>query len=144
MTRHQRETSRGRIRGVSRELVQGARELRQQMTPAERLLWSHLRGSRLNGHKFRRQHPLGPYIVDFCCPDSRLIIELDGAVHLDQADYDVSRTEYLEHFGYLVLRFANDAVFFDISTVLRHISATASVRQRNRHDLVSRDDQRRQ
>lgn len=121
-----RETTSGRIRGTRREGDGMARVLRQHMTPAEALLWESLRARRLVGLKFRRQHPLGPYIVDFCCPEIRLIIEVDGEVHKDQREYDATRTEQIEHYGYHVVRFSNDAVIHEHAAVLDAILTAAS------------------
>ena len=92
-------------------------ELRKEMTPAERKLWSHLRNDQL-GVKFRRQHAIGNYIPDFCPPKTKLIIELDGSQHLEQEEYDQKRTEYLEEQGYRVLRFWNNDVMKDIEGVI--------------------------
>lgn len=95
-----------------------ARALRKELTPAERKLWAYLRGDKLEGVSFRRQHALGPYIVDFCAVKARLIIELDGSQHLEQEEYDHERTEYLEAQGYKVIRFWNNQVMNDISGVI--------------------------
>jgi len=73
------------------------------------------------GVQFRRQHAIGDYIVDFCSPRRKLIIELDGSQHLDQAEYDLERTQYLETKGYRVLRFWNNDVMNDIEIVLNTI-----------------------
>jgi len=80
------------------------------MTGPEKRLWSHLRAQRLQGLKFRRQAPIGPYIVDFLCPAAELIIELDGESHADRGEYDLHRQEFHEQAGYHVLRIANDDV----------------------------------
>jgi very-short-patch-repair endonuclease len=89
-----------------------ARELRRNMTEAERRLWSAVRYGRIQGFKFRRQQPIGHYIVDFFCPQAKLIIEIDGSHHEDeeQAWYDYHRTKFLESKSYLVLRFRNGFV----------------------------------
>ncbi|WP_223163451.1 DUF559 domain-containing protein [Methylococcus geothermalis] len=87
---------------------QHARELRRNQTPHEQALWQQLRGKRFAGCKFRRQQPLGPYIVDFVCFDKRLIIELDGSQHTDQQDYDAARDGWLRSQGFRVLRFWNN------------------------------------
>jgi very-short-patch-repair endonuclease len=110
--------SRRRIRDVSHPVQQRARELRQEMTPAETRLWAALRDRQLDGLKFRRQHPSGRFVVDFCCPAQRLIGEVDGDVHDRQVDRDAARTEYLAQRGYRVLRFRNEAVMADLDTVL--------------------------
>jgi very-short-patch-repair endonuclease len=99
-----------RIRGTTPGLDEAARSMRGNMTPAESRLWENLRSRRLGGAKFRAQHPLGRFIVDFCCPSSRLIIEIDGGVHRLSGARDRERTEVLESFGYRVLRFSNDQV----------------------------------
>lgn len=95
-----------------------ARELRKNLTPAEKKLWAYLRGNKLHGIKFRRQHALGNYIVDFCSVKQKLIIELDGSQHLDQGEYDLERTRFLNEQGYRVLRFWNDQVLKDINGVV--------------------------
>ncbi len=84
-----------------------ARQLRARQTEAERLLWYLLRDRRLSGAKFRRQVPIGNYIVDFVCQEAKLVVELDGGQHADQVAYDTARTEWLVSVGYRVLRFWN-------------------------------------
>ena len=103
------------------KMMQRAGELRQNQTEAEARLWSRLRAHRMAGFQFRRQHAIGDYIVDFCSPRRKLIIELDGSQHLDQAEYDLERTQYLETKGYRVLRFWNNDVMNDIEIVLNTI-----------------------
>jgi very-short-patch-repair endonuclease len=98
------------------------------MTSAEKMLWNSLRRRQLDGLKFRRQHPLGPFIVDFCCPERSLIVEVDGAVHEDQVEYDATRTEMLEEFGYYIIRFQNDEVMNQHDTVLKSIVSVAQNR----------------
>ena len=114
-----------RIRGVSRRIQERARELRRDMTPAERVLWGRLRNRQLEGLKFRRQHPLGRFIVDFCCAQYRLIVEVDGGVHRNQREYDEARTQVLQAYGYRVLRFSNEAVLGDVDAVLEVIAEVA-------------------
>ena len=87
-----------------------ARHLRGQMTEAERLLWQHLRKRQIGGLKFRRQHPVGPYVLDFVCLETGLVIEVDGGQHGEQQSYDEDRTAWLERRGYRVLRFWNNEV----------------------------------
>ncbi len=111
-----------RIRGTTAEIDQRARELRHDPTPAEVLLWARLRGHQLSGYKFRRQHPLGQFIADFCCPACRLIVELDGPIHSRQIQHDQDRTQHFEAFGYRVIRFTNERVVQDIENVLKEIA----------------------
>jgi very-short-patch-repair endonuclease len=92
-------------------------ELRKEPTPAESKLWSHLRNDQL-GVTFRRQHAIGHYIPDFCSPQAKLIIELDGSQHLEQHEYDAERTKYLESLGYKVIRFWNNDVTNNIDGVI--------------------------
>ena len=95
-----------------------ARNLRQKQTDAEQMLWRHLRARHLQGWKFRRQHQIGSYIVDFVCPDASLIVELDGGQHVDQVVYDERRTLELQTMGYRVLRFWNNDVLANLESVL--------------------------
>ena len=99
------------------------RELRRNLTPAEALLWRALKNSSIEGKKFRRQHGIGPYIADFYCPECRLIIELDGAVHEGplEIERDETRTSYLKELGIRVMRFENRAVFESLELVLNSI-----------------------
>jgi very-short-patch-repair endonuclease len=93
--------------------VRRARESRKDQTSAEEKLWSLLRGRRLIRRKFRRQHPIGIYVVDFACPTARLVVEVDGPSHdrADQRAFDQQRTEYLEREGWRVMRFKNEDVY---------------------------------
>ncbi len=100
---------------------QRAKDLRRDQTPAERQLWACLRGKQLGGFRFRRQHPIGPFIVDFCCLSPRLAIEIDGDSHAEQVEYDESRTAYLEECGYAVIRFTNQDVQRRLEGVLGEI-----------------------
>ena len=100
-----------------------ARNLRRRQTDPERLLWSKLRDRRLGGWKFRRQMPVGRYIVDFCCPDAWLIVELDGGQHTFEAEIasDLARRRELEQCGYFVLRFWNGEVFENLDGICETI-----------------------
>jgi very-short-patch-repair endonuclease len=104
-----------------------ARELRQESTPAEEALWGRLRDRQILGLKFRRQYPINRYIADFCCPELRLVIEVDGAVHETEAqiDHDQNRGEYLQSLGYRVLRFPNEEILLSSRTVLEKIAQAA-------------------
>jgi very-short-patch-repair endonuclease len=104
-----------------------ARELRREMTPAEEALWERLRDRQLLGLKFRRQTPINRYIPDFCCPELRLVVEVDGAVHEAdlQVEHDRNRDSYLRSLGYLVLRFSNERVLTEPRSVLMEIEQAA-------------------
>ena len=110
-----------RIRGTTPNLIAAARQLRQNLTPAEKMVWDALKSRQLNGLKFRSQHPIESFVVDFYCPQHRFVIELDGAVHDQQGEYDAARTEKLNHLGYRVIRFDNRDVMSDLSRVLQQI-----------------------
>jgi ATP-dependent helicase HrpA/adenine-specific DNA-methyltransferase len=100
-----------------------ARLLRRSSTAAESVLWQQLRVRNQFGVKFRRQRPIGPYIVDFYCPDFGLVIEVDGAEHTltDNAEYDRERSAYLTGRGLVVLRFTNEEVLIAMESVLGEI-----------------------
>ena len=108
MPRKQRSTPRTRHQAI---------KLRKEPTPAERKLWSRIRNDQL-GVTFRRQHAVGNYIPDFCCPKAKLIIELDGSQHLEQEKYDEERTNYFQSLGYKVIRFWNSEVMNNMESVL--------------------------
>jgi len=99
-----------------------SKRLRRDETNAERKLWLHLRDRQINGAKFRRQQPIGRYIVDFFCAEYRLVIELDGGQHVDQIQADKRRTEFLNKAGYQVLRFWDNEVLTSIDAVLQRIA----------------------
>ena len=106
---------------VSRELHERARELRRDMTPAERILWEKLRHNRLNGLQFRRQQIIDGYIVDFYCHAKALVVEVDGDIHDEQKGYDMERDSHLIARGFSVLRFTNEEVKSNLATVLQKI-----------------------
>ena len=95
-----------------------AKEFHRNLTPAEAKLWAYLRAHRLAGVHFRNQHAIGNYVVDFCAPRQKLVVELDGSQHLEQETYDTERTAFLESKGYRILRFWNNQVLNDIEGVL--------------------------
>lgn len=108
------------------ELFAACRELRQNQTKAEAILWPCLRDKRLNGYKFRRQHPVEGFILDFYCPEARLAIELDGAGHRDAETHeaDTYRNQVLRDQGIHVLRFWNSEVKGNLEKVILLIEAT--------------------
>jgi very-short-patch-repair endonuclease len=99
------------------------RKLRQETTEAEDFLWQHIRNRKLNQLKFKRQHSIGNYIVDFYCASQRLIIEVDGKVHnqADQKEKDKSRDENLKEMNFKILRFSNEEVLLKINFVIQEI-----------------------
>jgi very-short-patch-repair endonuclease len=99
-----------------------ARKLRKNLTDVENKLWSQLRGRQLSGVKFRRQHPVGPFIVDFCCVERGLVVELDGSQHAERNAADERRTRLIERSGYRVLRFWDNEVLSNLYGVSERIS----------------------
>jgi len=111
------------------KLYQYARELRQEPTVSEKLLWTAIRNRKLNNLKFRRQHPIDKFIVDFYCNEKKLVIELDGGVHdiKRNKEYDDARTAMLAGLNICVLRFRNEEIIKDIEIVLEKIRETADM-----------------
>src|SRR5688572_1792302 len=106
-------------RQTARKIRDRARAMRKDMSGPEVLLWSQLKAKGLDGIKFRRQSPVGPFITDFLCDEHRLVIELDGESHDRTADYDARRTRFLKSKGYRVVRYNHDEVLKDLDSVLR-------------------------
>jgi very-short-patch-repair endonuclease len=119
-----RDKTTPRIRGTTPDVEHAARKLRRALTPAEQRLWQAIRGRQLGGLKFRCQHPVGWFVLDFYCPACKLAIELDGGGHeeAEQALRDSLRDEQLAAYGYRVLRFTNEEVLNDMTAVLHRIS----------------------
>jgi very-short-patch-repair endonuclease len=111
------------MRGAREVRTERARRLRSDATDAERALWRRLRSRSLDGHKFVRQEPVGPYTVDFICREARLIIEVDGGQHADN-QHDVVRDQWLASHNYRVLRFWNNDVLGNVAGVLETIATT--------------------
>jgi len=114
-----------RIRGTTLEIEKAARKLRNNLTLAEARLWEALRSKQLEGLRFRCQHPVGNFILDFYCPAIRLVVEVDGEIHDSQTEYDNARTAKLTEYGYKVLRFKNEQVMNDLPKVLAEIRGVA-------------------
>lgn len=114
-------------KGANPILFNYARQNRKDLTKAEKILWSHLRDRRLKGCKFRRQHPIADFIVDFFCLECRLVVEVDGGYHTEkeQQQYDEGRTYTLEELKIKVIRFTNKEVientFFVLKTIENHL-----------------------
>jgi len=109
-----------------------ARKLRHEESPPEGVLWSHLRGRRLGGLKFRRQHPIGPIVVDFCCAEAMLVVELDSSYHRGRKDEDAERDSLLRERGYEVLRVTASELAKDQNAVLSWILRVAKTRKKER------------
>ncbi|HEU0013271.1 MAG TPA: DUF559 domain-containing protein [Longimicrobium sp.] len=114
-----------RIRGVDQPIQDAAKRLRQDMTPAEKVLWQGLRRGGIAGLRFRRQHALGKFVLDFYCARARLAVEVDGDVHDHQQDRDDARTAILLGHGIRVLRVRNDEVLGALADVLAKIEDAA-------------------
>ncbi|MBI2608625.1 MAG: endonuclease domain-containing protein [Deltaproteobacteria bacterium] len=102
-------------------LTPPAKKLRKDQTDTERHLWNSLRAKKLGGLKFRRQAPLGPYIVDFVCLEKKVIIECDGSQHIENENQDIKRDAWLKSQGFKVLRFWNNIIFQETESVLEEI-----------------------
>lgn len=110
-----------RSKPYDRKNVKISRGLRANMTDAEWKLWGHIRLKQIDGKRFRRQQPIGPYIVDFACLDKKLVVEVDGSQHMDISVNDDERTAFLNAEGYQVLRFWNNDVLQNIDGVIEKI-----------------------
>ena len=117
-----------RMRGSSAELAAAARDLRGAETAAERALWAELRGRKLDGLRFRRQHAIERFVLDFYCPAARLAVEVDGGVHAGREMHDAARDEALRSIGRETLRFTNRRVLTSITEVLARIREAAFAR----------------
>ena len=115
-----------RSKRATNPIITRARELRREMTVPERMLWAHLRRRPDIGGRFRRQHPVGPYVVDFACLGKSLAIEIDGRSHEGHRQEDASRQRHIEQAGFRVLRFTNDQVIHQMPAVLASIERAIS------------------
>jgi len=118
---------------LTRKVLRRSRSLRREMTNAEVILWMRLRDRGLHGQKFRRQHPIGPYMADFACVGIRLVVELDGATHAtaEERAYDTRRDAYLRCAGWKTIRFTNEDVYKRLDDVLDTIVRVAGEVSRN-------------
>ena len=107
-------------------LLDNAKILRRNLTETEQKLWYHLRAHRFMGKKFKRQKPIGRYVVDFVCLEAKLVIELDGGQHAESVEYDSARDSWLISEGYTVLRFWNNELMNEMEGVLERIRLTLS------------------
>lgn len=129
-------------KGGEYRVTHEARALRQNMTKAEVILWVNLRKRAMNGARFRRQHPIGPYIADFTCPAAKLIIEVDGATHStpDELAYDARRPKYLADQGWTVIRVTNIDIYENMDGVWRTINAQLAPPPRSARHLPTRGE----
>lgn len=113
----------GMFEGAINITFEHAKLLRKNMTEAEKILWMHLKDG-MHGYKFRRQHPISNYIVDFFCYKAKLIIELDGSVHSNEQvrKNDKQREDELQRMNYMIIRFSNEEVFYKLEAVLERVS----------------------
>ena len=98
-----------------------AKELRKNMTPAEKALWDKIRNRKVANCKFRRQHPIDIFIADFYCHEKKLVIEIDGEIHNAQKEHDINRTAEMENYGIRVIRFTNDEIENELEKVVEKI-----------------------
>ena len=117
----------GKKRYPSKKMIHRARDLRESSTPPEQLLWLALRNGQIGGLKFRRQHPIGSYVVDFYCHSAHVVVEVDGMSHDDKMAQDAARSKYLESQGLRVLRVTNDDVMRGLDAVTREIARLCGV-----------------
>jgi very-short-patch-repair endonuclease len=118
-----------RVPSASEHMISRSRQLRRESSTPERLLWSKLRNGRCAGWKFRRQEPVGRYVVDFLCASIRLIVELDGRSHDEREAEDNARQTYLEQMGFLVVRVGNDRLISDLDGVAEAIADACEERR---------------
>jgi len=114
--------------GAKPKTFENAKSLRSSMTEAEKELWKHLKGKQLNGLRFRRQHPINMFIADFYCHKAKLVVEIDGGMHLrkENKEWDEGRTAEMERFGITVIRFTNQQVMKSIEFVISEIKRSCS------------------
>ena len=113
--------------GAKPDIFEKARELRKFETEAERLLWTRLQNNQLLGLHFRRQHPINRFIADFYCPKIKMVVEVDGGIHdiPENKAYEIGRSEILNDFDIIVIRFTNEQIINDIESVIKEIETSA-------------------
>ncbi len=116
-----------RVRRTWKDLDEAAKALRERSTPAESMLWERLRAKRLGGYKFRRQHPVGRFVLDFYCASQKLCVEADGPIHDGQQERDAARDAVLAAYNVRVRRFRNDEILNDVENVLTRILAALDI-----------------
>jgi very-short-patch-repair endonuclease len=124
------------LKRIAKTTRDRAINLRKNTTKPEQILWSILRGRQLDGLKFRRQHPIEPYVVDFYCAEASLIVELDGESHNGQEVYDKERSDYLMKLGLNIFRVTNDEVLANLDGVAEGIACVARLVQLKRRESL--------
>lgn len=112
---------------LRRKMVEAARQFRKEPTPSEDILWQTLRGKKLAGIKFRRQQPIGLFVVDFYASEYRLVVEVDGPIHESQQEADLARQQILEELGFQVLRLTANEVEKNLNSALDKILAATQI-----------------
>lgn len=121
---------------VRRKMIEIAREFRKEPTPGEKILWGSLRGKKLDGIKFRRQQPIGYFVVDFYSSLYRLVVEVDGPIHESQKEADAARQEILEILGLTVLRIKTEIVETNLAIAFTRIRQSISTIQQNKNPTI--------
>ena len=114
--------------GATPVTLKKAKQLRDRMTPAESILWEKLRNKQICGVRFRRQHPIETFIVDFYCHATKLVIEIDGGIHNKTKIYDAMRTEEIEKYDIFVLRYTNEEITSNLDKVITEITSHTNLR----------------
>ena len=114
--------------GAIPSTFQKATHLRNKMTHEENVLWERLKGKQICGVRFRRQHPINTFIADFYCHKAKLVVEIDGKIHLQNKEYDIERTKIINNFDIKIIRFKNEDVLSNTNEVVKQISDTVKIR----------------
>jgi very-short-patch-repair endonuclease len=122
------ELEKGMYYGATPVTLKKAKQLRDHMTPTEKILWEKLKNKQICGVRFRRQHPIETFIVDFYCHAAKLVIEIDGGIHNKTKIYDAMRTEEIEKYDIFVLRYTNEEITANLNRVITDITTHTSLR----------------
>ncbi|WP_319589885.1 endonuclease domain-containing protein [uncultured Draconibacterium sp.] len=114
--------------GATAVTLKKARQLRSRMTPSEVIIWEKLKNKQICGVRFRRQHPIEIFIVDFYCHAAKLVVEIDGKIHLATKDYDNERTKEINKYNILILRYTNDEISNNLNKIIKEITYYTNLR----------------
>nr|WP_319267504.1 endonuclease domain-containing protein [uncultured Draconibacterium sp.] len=114
--------------GATAVTLKKARQLRSRMTPSEVIIWEKLKNKQICGVRFRRQHPIEIFIVDFYCHAAKLVVEIDGKIHLATKDYDNERTKEINKYNILILRYTNDEITNNLNKIIKEITYYTNLR----------------